>query len=438
VRTKKQAQHKLTDGIGFKLTVIISSVLLFVFVAKATYDAIVDYSSEIEENSANTMAQSQLLAANVERTFAEVYQTCLDLESLVQHELILPPQQRSRDRILTTLDALIKQNASVTGLSALFEPNAFDGNDARFSNTGIYKEDGRFIPYASKKGKDVQIRSVNFVGDTEGWYSSPLRTGKTVMVPPFKLYKDKNDVVTTLAIPIMHDGKAIGVIDADVDITSIQAQLEKIPGTTKQNFKRLCSANGTIVANGIDSSKILQNQFELNSRFKTYFESISRGETVDKIEMSNTTGVRSYFLRNRLSLGFNTGIKMPLDPQPIYELYTNLTPDEVEALKTEGFDFSSETGTLLITQEQMKKINPVGFTFKGFIEYNQPFLSNMEIVFGGFLSYTIYKPKYITMPQKLVNAAKYNNPSVDFDKPINSFYMNSFDFGVHVGLAFKV
>ena len=295
-KTENNAQHKLTDGIGFKLTVIISSVLLFVFVAKATYDAIVDYSSEIEENSANTMAQSQLLAANVERTFAEVYQTCLDLESLVQHELALPPQQRSRDRILTALDALIKQNASVTGLSALFEPNAFDGNDARFSNTGIYKEDGRFIPYASKKGKDVQIRSVNFVGDTEGWYSSPLRTGKTVMVPPFKLYKDKNDVVTTLAIPIMHDGKAIGVIDADVDITSIQAQLEKIPGTTKQNFKRLCSANGTIVANGIDSSKILQNQFELNSRFKTYFESISRGETVDKIEMSNTTGVRSKFI----------------------------------------------------------------------------------------------------------------------------------------------
>ena len=154
--------------------------------------------------------------------------------------------------------------------------------------------------------------------------------------------------------------------------------------------------------------------------------------------MTLTTGVRSYFLRNRLALGFNTGIRMPLDPQPIYELYTNLTPDEVEALKTEGFDFSSETGTLLITQEQMKKINPVGFTFKGFIEYNQPFLSNMEIILGGFMSYTVYKPKYITMPQKLINVAKRNNPSVDFDKPINSFYMNSFDFGVHIGLAFKV
>lgn len=158
-----------------------------------------------------------------------------------------------------------------------------------------------------------------------------------------------------------------------------------------------------------------------------------------------TTGVRSYFLRNRLSLGVNTGIRMPLDPQPIYELYTNLTPDEVEKLKKEGLDFSSETGTLLITQEQMKKINPVGFSFKGFIEYNQPFLSNMEIVFGGFVSYTVYKPKYVTMPQKLIDAAKaggkLKKPPVDVDvvnHPINSFYMNSFDFGVTIGLTFKV
>lgn len=155
-----------------------------------------------------------------------------------------------------------------------------------------------------------------------------------------------------------------------------------------------------------------------------------------------TSGVRSYFLRNRLAVGVNTGIRMPLDPQPIYELYTNLSPDEVKDLKnvTGGkVDFSNETGTLLITQEQMKKINPIGFIFKGFIEYNQPFLSNMEIVLGGFLSYTVYKPKYVTMPQKLVDAAKYKNSALDIaTHPINSFYMNSLDFGVTIGLTFKV
>lgn len=156
-----------------------------------------------------------------------------------------------------------------------------------------------------------------------------------------------------------------------------------------------------------------------------------------------TTGLRSYFLRNRLAVGFNTGIRMPLDPQPTYELYTNLSPEELRELKAKGIDLSNETGTLLISEEQIRKINPVGFTFKGFMEYNQPFFANMEIVLGGFLSYTVYKPKYVTMPQKLINAAKAAGEAkgitVDVvNHPINSFYMNSFDFGVTIGLTFKV
>ena len=269
---------------------------MIVFAGKSIYDAAVDYASEIAENTASTTAQTQLLATSLERTFAEVYQTCRDLESLVQSEMRLPASERSRTRIITALEALIKQNESITGLSALFEPNAFDDNDRAFANIGIHNADGRFIPYASKKGNDVQVRSVNFVGDTEGWYDSPLRTGKSIMVPPFKLYKDKNDIVTTFAIPILYNNKAIGVVDADVDVTFLQKKLEQIPGTTKENFKRLCSANGTIVANGIDPSKILQNQFERNPKFKKYFEAIARSETVDQIDISNTSGLRSKFI----------------------------------------------------------------------------------------------------------------------------------------------
>lgn len=156
------------------------------------------------------------------------------------------------------------------------------------------------------------------------------------------------------------------------------------------------------------------------------------------------SGIRSYFLKNRLAIGGTVGIRMPLDPQPTYELYTNLTPKEVEDIKKatriggEPIDFSNETGTLQITEEQMKKINPVGYVFKGFIEYNQPFITNMEIVLGMFLSYTIYKPKYVTMPQKLVNAAERQGAKNITRTPIKSFYMNSLDFGINVGLNFKV
>jgi len=233
------------------------------------------------------------LATSLERTFAEVYQTCRDLESLVQSEMRLPASERSRTRIITALEALIKQNESITGLSALFEPNAFDDNDRAFANIGIHNADGRFIPYASKKGNDVQVRSVNFVGDTEGWYDSPLRTGKSIMVPPFKLYKDKNDIVTTFAIPILYNNKAIGVVDADVDVTFLQKKVENIAGTTTQNFKLLCSGNGTIVAHGTSDSYILKNIFEINPDVKPGFEANAHNEVFAMDAASKTTGLRS-------------------------------------------------------------------------------------------------------------------------------------------------
>ena len=275
---------------------MISLLLFVVFAGKASYDAAVDYSSEIGDYTIEVTAQNQLLASDVERIFAEVNQSCRDMNTLVQHELSLPAQLRSRERIVTCLELLLKENDSLTGLAALFEPDAFDGNDAVFSNKGIYKEDGRFIPYAVKNGNTITVRSVNFVGNTENWYTNPIRTGKTTIVPPFKPYEDRDVILTTLSIPIIHNGKAIGVVDADIDVTYLQKKLEGIAGTSKTNFKILCSKNGTVVAHGADPSAILKSQFDTNPEFKSLFETVAQGNIAEQTALSHTSGLTSKFI----------------------------------------------------------------------------------------------------------------------------------------------
>ena len=287
-------QRSITSGIGFRLTVIISTVLFAVFAGKSAYDAVGDYTNAIADKSESTTTQNQLLAADVERIFSEVYQTCLDLESLVQSEMRLSAAERSRTRIMTAIEALIKQNESVTALAALFEPNAFDGKDHQFSNIGIHNADGRFIPYAVKSsGNIVKLSSVPFEGDTSGWYGNPLRTGKTAMVPPFKM---SNNVITTFALPIIVNNTAIGVINADIDVTFLQKKLESISKTTVQNFKVLCSGNGTIVANSINPSSILKNQLAIHPEFKPYYEAISRKEIAEQTTVSTTSGLRARYI----------------------------------------------------------------------------------------------------------------------------------------------
>ena len=288
-------QRNVKDGIGFKLTVIISAALLVVFAAKATYDAVVDYSSEIAENVSDTTAQNQLLASNLERTFAEVHQTCLDFDSLIQYELALPPQQRSRTRLIEHTKQLLQKNSAVQGLAPLFEPNAFDGRDAEYANNGFYKSDGRFVPYVERSGSEITLRIIEdlYTSADVQWYTRPIQEKVALMISPFEF---GGGIITTLAIPIIHNGKAIGVINADVDVSSLQSRLEKIPGTTKENFKLLCSGDGTIVANGIDTSRILQNQFDLNPEFRELFKAIARKETAEQTAMSHTSGMKSKFI----------------------------------------------------------------------------------------------------------------------------------------------
>jgi len=54
----------------------------------------------------------------------------------------------------------------------------------------------------------------------------------------------------------------------------------------------------------------------------------------------------------------------------------------------------------------MKKMNPLGLVLKTSLEYNQPVITRMDITIGAYMSYTIYKPGYVSLPKKLMENAK--------------------------------
>lgn len=157
------------------------------------------------------------------------------------------------------------------------------------------------------------------------------------------------------------------------------------------------------------------------------------------------TSLKTMLLKNRFVLGFGFEGKMLMDPQPTYELYTNLSDDEAKLLYNNGNgpDFFPETGTLLIPESMMKKMNPLGLVLKTSMEYIQPVISTMRLTLGSYLSYTIYKPGYVALPKKIAKAAiesgNDNGIDINFERDsIKSFFMNNLDFGVSLGLLFKV
>ncbi|MGP1454557.1 MAG: methyl-accepting chemotaxis protein [Treponema sp.] len=186
----------------------------------------------------------------------------------------------------------LDRNAGLASMGLIFEPNAFDGKDALFANDGFYGPDGRFSLYTQKLTAGITVRMVDelYDGKEDAWYVEPMKHLKPVVIPPFEF---DGKILVTLAAPIFFDGKPIGVYCPNLDVTAIQKTSERYPGTSKDNFKVLCTANGTIIANGMDASQVLKNQFDAAPDFKALFARLQQGEVIEQTRVAKLSGLQS-------------------------------------------------------------------------------------------------------------------------------------------------
>ncbi len=136
---------------------------------------------------------------------------------------------------------------------------------------------------------------------------------------------------------------------------------------------------------------------------------------------------KAYFFNNRMAVGLGLGAKIICDTAPQYEIYSTL-PDVIP----------EEVGTIIVSDWMMRNMNPAMFYVKPSIEYIVPILPTLELNLGGYFEFNVYKPKYITMPDSVMKLLQVVNPSFDTTTPLNSYYLNAFDFGIVAGLNFKL
>lgn len=279
-------------GLGFQLTLAIASVLFTVFTAKAVYDGLSDYRNKFTEHTAKITEENKLMAADIAELFSDAYQTYRDWDGVVQEELKLPPELRSRSRLKSHIQNFLDRNTGLASMGLIFEPNAFDGNDGRFANDGFYGSDGRFSLYTQKLSSGIAVRMVDelYDGKEDAWYVEPMKYLKPVVIPPFEF---DGKILVTLAAPIFLNAKPVGVYCINLDVTAIQKTSEQYPDTSKDNFKLLCTANGTIVANGMDASQVLKNQFSTTPELKAVFDRLQHGEIIEQTRISKLSGLRS-------------------------------------------------------------------------------------------------------------------------------------------------
>ncbi|WP_374487800.1 methyl-accepting chemotaxis protein [Zoogloea sp.] len=169
-----------------------------------------------------------------------------------------------RPQINAVLRHVLDNNPEFNGTYSCWEPNALDGKDALFrtGNDGNNAQTGRFTPYWNRgEGNKIAVQPLVEYDTNDkhpngvlkgGWYIGPRDTHKESVLDPFPyIVQGKQVWLTTLSVPIMVDGKFVGVAGTDYNLDFVQKLSEH---ADKQLFEgkgevAIVSYMGLVVAN---------------------------------------------------------------------------------------------------------------------------------------------------------------------------------------------
>ncbi len=241
-----------------------------------------DSSSRMLSASVEQLLQAKAgeQAAHLQKTFGDSLIAVTALADRVK-DLRVTASKRSleagalREELNQSLKTAFDRNSKVLGFWLTFEPNALDGKDSEFVDDKAHfsNDKGRFASYWSRVGgeslntvmveDDLNKTTLTLNGTPYNiWYTCPRDTRNTCLLDPYEdTVAGKSVLMTTIAQPLIVDGKMIGVVGVDIALTALQATTD---AAQKDLFKgaahlEILSSTGLIAAYSGEPAKIGKN-----------------------------------------------------------------------------------------------------------------------------------------------------------------------------------
>ena len=254
--------HKQGRGIGFQLNAVIfigvavMVAILISFVGYRAYDELLATGSRAQYNELEGRANLIL------SSYESIKQSTEDMRARINKELEKPKEARSREDLNEILQEIVLANDNIEGVSVVFEPDAFDGQDAAHVGDELSDGSGRVTLYAARDDNDNVEFESEWGYDSASWYQKPKSSMKPTLTEAFYDEVDgEKTMLVSYSIPLIEDGKFIGVVDADLNLTSVQENFAKI--STPDNVYLLVDNTGNLVAHGMSPDSLMKNAFDL-------------------------------------------------------------------------------------------------------------------------------------------------------------------------------
>ena len=137
--------------------------------------------------------------------------------------------------------------------------------------------------------------------DSSEWYKEPKKSLKPHLTEPY-YYDDhgKKTLLITLSFPIVENGRYLGVVLMDINVNNLQDAIAQM--SSKQEFYALFTDKGTLIANGLDPSRIMENYYQTANITQEQIARIFDDSEYSETKNSNTTGEKSVLVFSPLHL----------------------------------------------------------------------------------------------------------------------------------------
>jgi methyl-accepting chemotaxis protein len=276
-------QSKIALLAGLCLLLVVGLLMgLSLYQTHQSSRQVAEASSEMLANAAKEHMQAlgKVQAMQVQRTFMQTHEYgqglsryLLYLRQLQHQGHLTRPQLRQE--LSTQLHQALIDKPDLLGLYVIFEPDALDGADSGFVDQAAMgsNETGRFSLYwvQSKPGElQAVIGDEGLLANTSpgpsgapynAFYTCARDTAKAcVLEPYFDEASGSRKLVTSIAFPLIDNGKVIAVVGLDINLAALQQNSE---ASARQLFDgngqiSIVSPRGVISANSQDVSRLGQ------------------------------------------------------------------------------------------------------------------------------------------------------------------------------------
>ncbi|UVL62654.1 methyl-accepting chemotaxis protein [Pseudomonas sp. B21-032] len=177
-----------------------------------------------------------------------------------------------REAINQSLATSFKRNPDVLGVWLAFEADGLDGGDSAFTNDAkrLSNESGRFASYWSRaQGQalntvisdvDLNKTEINLSGTPYNvWYTCSRNSARSCLLEPYSdTVGGKQMLMTSITMPLLHNGKVIAVAGVDISLDALQAAAAKAQQELFNGAGHLMivAPSGLLAANSNDAGKV--------------------------------------------------------------------------------------------------------------------------------------------------------------------------------------